>query len=265
MVKVTFLVKNTMKTIIYTHQGWTDIINCLSLINYYSKIRNHIVFVVRDDGGDLCRYYTKHLNNVEIHGISKHTLDTEGLSLIPNLYPNGEYIFFGSHDVVSSDDTRKGKFSHIGGDDFVEKFYTSYDLDYNIRVDEFELERNYELENSLYQKFVEDHGENYTLTHKIDKNKFIDWEGLPHPTVSGDDSIKTVELHALSDRFFDTIKILENAKEMYLLDSVWAAIVYLLDCKYGIFENKNIIVGCERGHFAMFKRPKELSNWTIVG
>ena len=58
---------------------------------------------------------------------------------------------------------------------------------------------------------------------------------------------------------------MENAKEMYLLDSVWAGIAYLLDSKYGIFTNKNIFVGCERGYFQMFTKPKKLSNWTVAG
>ena len=38
-----------MKILLKFHQGWTDIILCLGLIYYYSKISNKLVVIMRND------------------------------------------------------------------------------------------------------------------------------------------------------------------------------------------------------------------------
>lgn len=237
------------KSIILTHQGWTDIVNSIPLINYYSKIRENVIFVVRDDALEMMNYYTKHLDNVEVHGMDKTFLNGSGEYVVRN-FPNCEYLFFGGHDTLSTNPDRRHKFHNSEGIEcFVQRFYKPYGLDYSIRVNEFEISRDMNLENELYEKFVSEHGENYTLNHKVGGHV----EGC-----------KSVELDGISNRFFDVIKIMENAKEMYLLDSVWAAIVYMLDGKYRLFKDKKIFVKCERGYIPMFTEPIKLDNWTVT-
>ena len=67
----------------------------------------------------------------------------------------------------------------------------------------------------------------------------------------------------MSDVFFDYIKVLENAKSIHLIDSVWAAICYLLDAKYTLLKNIDVNVHCLRGYEEMFIEPKKLPNWKI--
>ena len=38
---------------------------------------------------------------------------------------------------------------------------------------------------------------------------------------------------------FDYIKIIENAQEIHLLDSVWGTLIYQLDAKYNLFKKYN--------------------------
>jgi hypothetical protein len=47
----------------YSHQGWTDIINNLSLISYYSKIYDELIVLMRDDARQIVDYYVKGLDN----------------------------------------------------------------------------------------------------------------------------------------------------------------------------------------------------------
>lgn len=68
----------------------------------------------------------------------------------------------------------------------------------------------------------------------------------------------------VSDIFFDTIQVLENALEIHLLDSVWGAFIYQLDAKYKLFQNKKIVLYAKRGYIKMFEEPIKLTNWIII-
>ena len=52
------------KGCVYFHQGWTDIINCLSLINICSKRYTILYAIFREDSKDLIDYYIRGLKNV---------------------------------------------------------------------------------------------------------------------------------------------------------------------------------------------------------
>ena len=54
------------KGILYFHQGWTDIINCLALINYYCNLYEYIYLIIRDDSKELINFYKKNINNLQI-------------------------------------------------------------------------------------------------------------------------------------------------------------------------------------------------------
>jgi hypothetical protein len=159
-----------------------------------------------------------------------------------------DFIGIGCHDCIRHDNY-KNKFRFIDGC-FVKGFYSSYDIPYITRVNNFTFNRDYELENKTYTNFISIHGNNYIVYHEIienyDKNK------------------KIINLNGISNLFFDYIKVLENAYEIHLLDSVWAAFIYLLDAKYKLFQNKNIILYARRGYRKMFEDPIKLDNWTII-
>ena len=52
-----------------------------------------------------------------------------------------------------------------------------------------------------------------------------------HPTS------KLVDLNKSTNIFFDYIKILQNAKDIHVLDSVWGAFLYQADSKYELFNH----------------------------
>jgi len=126
------------------------------------------------------------------------------------------------------------------------------------RINYFNLNRNIELEEKLYNDFISTHGNDYVLYHEdagrdiiLDKNNF-------------NSNYRWIDLDKTTYTFFDYIKILENSKEIHLIDSVWAAIVYLLDSRYGLFKHIPIRVNCLRGYKPMFLEPIKLDNWEVI-
>jgi hypothetical protein len=245
--------------ILYFHQGWSDIINCLPLINYYCNLYNKIYLIVREDSKEIINFYCKSINNIIILYIDKYILDNANImNYIKNEYNINigelECLFHGYPDIYR-DSIYKDIF-HLKFIPyemcFVKCFYELYDISYITRVNLFEFERNYEIEEIRYKEFINKYGANYILHHEIfdiDENN---------------NSI--INLNGISNTFFDMIKVLENAKEIHLLDSVWGVFIYLLDAKYNLFKNRNIKIYLypKRGYNIMFQEPILLENWIFV-
>lgn len=244
--------------ILYFHQGWTDIINCLSLINYYCKNYKNLYLIVRKDSSKIINFYTKKIDNLEIIYIDKDILDNINIIeyITNNNLSNCDYLFHGFHDI-----NRKNLYVNnfsakidIYNICFVKAFYEFYDIPYINRVNFFDFERNYELENKVYQDFVIKYGSEYILHHEIEERSCnFNTENIPY-----------INLNEISEIFFDYIKVLENATEIHLLDSIWGAFIYLLDCKYKLFQNKKIYLYAKRGYTSMFIEPIKLNNWILV-
>ena len=43
--------------ILFFHQGWTDIINCLALIKYYCNLFNKLYLIIRKDSNKIINFY----------------------------------------------------------------------------------------------------------------------------------------------------------------------------------------------------------------
>jgi hypothetical protein len=238
--------------ILYFHQGWTDIINCLGLINYYCNKYDKIYLLIREDAKNLIDFYITDLIKVQP---LYETKDTENLSFdyVINKYKitNYDLLGIGIHASVRNDEYRD-KYSITCKNEifFVEAFYISYNIPYITRINDFTFTRNYDLEKTTYQNFVNKYGNDYIIYHEVIRDY--------------DESKTIVNLNGISDTFFDMITVLENALEIHLLDSVWGAFIYQLDAKYKLFKNKKIILYADRGYKPMFTRPIQLDNWIII-
>lgn len=258
--------------LLYFHQGWTDIINCLALINYYVKLYDKIYLIVRNDSKNIIDFYCKSINNIQILYVNKHIVDNcyngnpNIIDYIHNDYSitnniniqrssKLEYLFHGQLDKDRTDSYKNIFCNNVNSQQmhFVRKFYEDYNIPYINRINLFEFERNYELEEIKYNDFINKYGLNYILHHEINEK-------------NNDKNNCIINLNGISDVFFDMIKILENSKEIHLLDSVWGAFIYLLDAKYNLFKNKNIKIYlyAKRGYGIMFKEPLLLENWNFI-
>jgi len=242
-----------MNAILYFHQGWTDIINCISLIDYYLENYDKIYLFIRKDSKNLIDFYLLNKNNrvipIYINKSDLDRLDTiQYFSKNIDDINNYNILYHGIHDN-NRKDNYKGSFLKRNGLFFVESFYKSYNINYMTRVTNFNIQRNLDLENNKYDEFVKKYGVKYILQHEINNVT---------------SKLPIINLNCISDTFFDCIKILENAQEIHLLDSVWGALIYQLDAKYKLFRNIKIYIYCKRGYYNMYKEPIQLSNWIFI-
>jgi len=223
-----------MKGCIYFHQGWTDIINCLPLINFYAKTHDELVLVIREDSKSIVDYYTSIFTKpkLNIMYVPKQVLDTSMFQLPPDY----AMLYHGYHDRWRTD-VYKDRFM-TETMYFAKGFYEYYDIPFLNKVNCFELKRDLVLEESKYQEFIKNHGTDYILFHD-DQNTPGGSTGINLNDVLANE-INAVNLNGVTQNVFDHIKILENAKEIHLVDSIWAAVCYLLDSKYGLFKEKNV-------------------------
>jgi len=241
-----------MKGILYYHQGWTDIINCLPLIDYYLEYYDEIYLFMREDSRKFVDFYISNKNNrIILIYINKNILDKMNTieyfkNNIDNNINNYNILYHGAHDIYRIDNYKNAFNNTLLF--FVESFYSLYNIPYINRINYFNLKRDCELENYKYDEFIKIYGQKYILQHEIDVTNII----------------PVINLNNISDTFFDYIKILENAEEIHLLDSVWGAIIYLLDTKYNLFKNIKIYMYCKRGYNEMFEKPIKLENWIFI-
>jgi hypothetical protein len=169
---------------------------------------------------------------------------------IVNIYQYDHILFTGVYDIFRIDEYKGVYGSGVQTGSFADAFYTLYNVDPRHRIDSFEFVRDFDLEDIKYQQVVG------TLTDYI---LYHDTKEVP--IVSKKDTY--IQLDRISDIFFDCIKILENANEIHMIDSVWACFIYLIDCKYKLFHKKSIYVYC-RSYSEFFSSQTRLDHWIIL-
>jgi len=251
------------------HQGWTDIICQLPLLNYYSEFYDRLVVFFREDSRDLVEFYTKKMKKVH-----KVFVKHGGTGLFyynrPNFIKEYDLLFHGQYDPMRKDEFKlvcRGPFprGYDFEDNFMLCFYELYNIKYENRIKFFEIDRDHEIEERKYKEFISLYGVDYVVYHD-----------MPHSPNKRDkrntriefnkriENCEYVNLHKKTNIFFDYIKILQNSKELHFVDSVWAALYYQLDAKYSIFENKKVNVYCKRGYYTIFSSPIKLDNWSLI-
>ena len=251
------------KGIFFTHQGWTDIINCLGLIGHYSKSYEKLVILVREDSKPFMDFYLNQFNNVYPQYEKKENLDNYHF-VIPDGY---DILFHGYHDQFRKDQYKLSFHSSRGF--FVKKFYEAYGITFETKIEDFSLVRDFELENIAYKNFIKSLDGDYILYHE-DKYTPGGFTGIELPK-NIIESEKSINLNLITDNFFIYSEILQKSKEIHLVDSVWASVIYLIDCKYKLFENIPIFIYPFRSreggllNYANDKNiePKHPDNWII--
>jgi len=241
------------------HQGWTDIVNCLPMINWYARRYDKLYVVLRADSHPMILFYIRGIRNVIPIFIPKHIIEVDWLTPIDQhrLQITGRE-FIGHYDIQRPvSDPLRGAYARLNAVTdfpFEKLFYESYNIPYKERVNSFELYRDIDAEEQYYKKHVK--SEPYICVHTN--------PGL-ELSVNPEDNVERVELGGTTEVFFDAIRVLQHAKAIHVIDSVWAAVCYMIDGKYGMLENVPIFVYCHRDFHRMFTQPVHRPNWTIVG
>ena len=253
--------------LLYFHQGWTDIMNCLPMINIFAAKYRLLYLLVREDAWGLIQFYIRGLRNV-VPVYSPHkTLDDIGIKVVDIKHHKiTQFEMIGQLDGgrPQSDPMRGANARYcsenIQRDEngrtnitFERTFYEAYGIPYSDRVNKFTLYRDPIAEEVAYNRVVKNTP--YICVHN---NPLLNLMVCPKT------KHHVLELNQASEVFFNYIRILQHAEEIHLIDSVWAGLCYLMDAKYGYFHQKPIYVYCFRDFDRMFTEPVRLPNWNIV-
>lgn len=225
------------KAILAFHQGWTDIVNQISLINFYYTKYNFLELYIKKSSKYFIDFYCKNLENVKIVYTDVHSVD------FCNIKKNDE---FKNYDILLHGfldncrvDKYKNSFIKNKNIEYIRSFYLSYNIPLEVKIDFFNFERDFEWEEYEYQNFIKNYGDNYILYHSDQSSPGGD-TGIDVYSVLQEKKIKLVDLNGLFENPFVSIKILQNAKELHLSDSMWGSLCYLMECKYNLFKESKI-------------------------
>ena len=221
-----------MKTgILYFNQGWTDIVNCLPLVTYYSKRYSRVILPVRDGALDFVGYYCRFKNNVECIGFEKQSFESNFVESINRILNEKsveeiDFLFHGCSDIYRSDD-RRCKFMTSPNLHFVSSFYQDYGIPFEQRIENFDLTRDSNIEDEFFESFTRKYGSEYVLVH----------DSLEMPI-----NVQGVRLGEITSNPFISSKVLQNAQEIHLIDSFWASICYHLDMKFSLLQSVKVSI-----------------------
>ena len=142
-------------------------------------------------------------------------------------------------------------------DDNASSFYSNLGISTNVRLDEFYLERLTHQEDLLYKR-LNLTNKDYAVICEYDNfkmdRKYIKCENI-------------INLHFLGGTILELVKIIENAKEVHLLENSISLMIYHLQHK-NLMKNIDIIFhkySRDRGDFLMnmVLRPKR-ENWNFI-
>ncbi len=243
------------KGIVLFHQGYTDILNCLGLIPFYAEKYKHLIVLIRPEMFDCVEFFCNSFTNVTVQK-DNTIFNSQLLNNALDKHTGATFLFHGIWDQFRND-TYKGTFnSHYikTPEYFVQLFYTAYDIPAYIRFLSFTFTRDHAVEHSFYTKYNPTQ-KPYVLVHE-DKAR--------HILVQYPKTLLVIQLDKLTNIFFDSLMLLENANEIYCIDSVWSAFLYCVDMKYMFFCKKGIpiTITCNRGYAHMYE--PHLPNWTII-
>lgn len=244
-------IDNTDAIIIH-HQGWTDIINCLGLVRYSCEKLgyNKCALIIREDAYELVNYVLKDIPNLVI--VKKKHLDISNtnrpyIKYIINNVKNTHRLFYGR--AIDTYYLGKIKKKNTMSKNFVNDFYSNYNIEPINRIDMFKLNRDTELEDKRYKEVIDKVSKKeYVLIHYETSNHSKKKYGINIKKFNIDHindkyrELPKFNLDQSSDLFFDMIKVFENAKEIHLMESVWCAVIYLLQKKYGLLKDIKIYI-----------------------
>ncbi len=257
---------NKENALVLFHQGFTDIFNCLGLLNILYDKYNLLYVLVREDAWKIFHFYIRGMPRVRPIYTSLENINNVGLPCvdvkrhkITKFEIIGQYEYCFRHYIPVrfpfSDFERQflAPYKTRAPVTFERAFYEAYGIPYIERVNRFVLNRDPIAEDVFFKRMVK-HDE-YICTHNNQKLKFF---------VYPKSDLPQIELEYSTDMYFDAIQVLQKAKEIHAQDSSWAAFCYLIDAKYRLLSHVQIYVYCYRDFDRMFTEPIRLPNWNII-
>ena len=240
------LMKN--KATIIHHQGFGDLFTSNSLcIHYANKYEEIVILVSTESRLKVVQSMYRNIPNIrcELADVSTHYNGVDScLNCMtigsPVRCPRGgsKCIFVDYSRFHDYNNLKIGCFDNYGqwssflsnkiklGSSFSHSFYDYHNISLNDRIKLFDISRD-ESENNLYEQIVSSLGKEYAVIHD-DPNR-----GLGIPNVKS--NLPRYYLNSKSNNMIDQLKIIEQSKEVHMIDSSYSVLVYFLS-----FSNQNV-------------------------
>jgi hypothetical protein len=248
---------DSIKNIVIHHQGFGDYLSMVGAVKFLSTFFRKLDLIIRKDFVECMKeiYYEPNINFISY---DKNELDNNWRNIL-NKYKVKNTLYFGLFDCERNDEYRNNwnssKDSQLV---YTERFYNLYELDYEIRYKYFNIQRDYKKETDLFNKYVKE-GDKYIIYHEDEnRNILLNKNLLPQ-------NIKKININQISTIFIDIIMLLDKAEEIHIIDSSHSIIIYLLQHKYNLFNNKKIFLHTylrTDRDYRLYDNPK--NNWIYL-
>lgn len=219
---------------IYHHLGLGDHIICNGIVREYAKTYDKVYVFCKVHNYDSVSFMYRDLKNVSIIMGD----DTYANNFLQDKY-NVRYVGF------------TPEYNRQDGCSFDEKFYKVADIGFNKRWDSFKVERDTIKENELIANL--NIKEDYVVIHDDSSRGMNINESLI------DSKYRKIRVDkSLSTNIFDYIGLLENAKEIHVIDSCF---MFMIDSLNFV---DNIYIHRYSRQLDQFNSPKLKNNWKII-
>lgn len=237
----TLPIDKNINAVLMLHWGWTDLLQHVGMVRYYQTLYKSVSLICLPHQKEFLEalypnfdlIFVSSPDHGEIDSVAKRLFDEDYLFLLDghqcsqcftlaclrqNFDPQSEIqkINCDSLSKTCLHQISQIKEMDANDPDFDERigFYTLSGLDHSIAFDYFKIIRDHIAEESKYNDLVS--SQNYSVVHYING---MDLSKIQYPLVYLNDQ---------SSKIIDMIKVIENAKEVHLYDSLYGILCYFL-------------------------------------
>lgn len=211
---------------IYTHLGLGDHIICNGLVRSLINENEEYSLFVKSHNRNTVEFMFRDLTNIEY---------IEGDDSFVNYYLE-------THNIKSDDVIVAGFYTHPSSKEFDESFYLQNNLDFNLRWDNFKVERDINSELELFKKYNVVENE-YVFIHDDSGRSLI----IDEFHIINKDLPIIKPIFGLTNNVFDYCYLMQNSKESHFIDSSFRLIFdSLLLRNENIFYHINLLNGVVR-------------------
>lgn len=237
----TLLPEKDTNAVLMLHWGWTDLLQHVGMVRYYKEKYKSVSLICLPHQKEFLEALYPDFDLIfvpcpdrgEIDLVARRLFDEDYLFLMnghqcsycftrsclrQNFKPRTEIqkINLESLQTTAWNFIDEIKDRDVNDPDFDERigFYTLSGLDHSIAFDYFKIIRDSESENNKFNEIVDT--DSYSLVHYVDG---MDLSHANHPIIY---------LNDRSTKIVDLMKVIENAQEVHLYDSLYGVLCYFL-------------------------------------
>jgi len=192
--------------LLYHHLGLGDHIDCNGMVRYFAELYpdQKIHLPAKSNYYSMIDYMFRDSDQIIVHEIDKNKERDEVRVLYESLQPTTFFVV-GHQFYPQNPSPEKNCWEY---------FYEQFNIDYDVKYDYFFVERDIEEESRVFTKLNPDQ-EDYIFVHD-DKSRGFE--------IEGEGNIKVIR-NDISENIFHFPMILENAKEIHVMESSFKSMV----------------------------------------